>query len=64
MIIVNPLLSRRVAKALKPQNHVLVALKDRQGGGAGRHCKPRGAIRRAENMEHGHPRRAGRVERR
>jgi hypothetical protein len=50
MKIVNPLLSRRVAKALKPQNHVLLALKDRQGGGAGRHCKPRGAIRRAENM--------------
>ena len=49
MKIVNPLLSRRVNKALKPRNPVLKALKNR-GGGAGAHGKSRGAIRRAENM--------------
>lgn len=49
MKIVNPLLARRVAKAMKPRNPVLAALKDRRGG-AGPHGKSRGALRRAENM--------------
>ncbi len=49
MKIINPLLTRRVAKTLKPRNHVLVALKERPGG-AGAHRKSRGALRRAENM--------------
>ena len=49
MKIVNPLLSRRVNKALKPRNPVLEALKNR-GGGAGAHGPSRGAIRRAEKM--------------
>lgn len=49
MKIINPLLSRRVTKTLKPRNHVLVALKERRGG-AGAHRKSRGALRRAENM--------------
>lgn len=49
MKIINPLLTRRVAKTLKPRNHVLVALKERRGG-AGAHRKSRGALRRAENM--------------
>lgn len=45
----NPLVTRLVAKAMKPRNQVLIALKNRQGG-AGAHCKSRGALRRAENM--------------
>jgi hypothetical protein len=45
----NPLLTRLVAKTMKPRNQVLVALKNRQGG-AGAHRKSRGALRRAENM--------------
>ena len=49
MKIINPLLTRRVIKTLKPRNHVLVALKERRGG-AGAHRKSRGALRRAENM--------------
>ena len=49
MKIINPLLSRRVIKTLKPRNHVLLALKERRGG-AGAHRKSRGALRRAENM--------------
>lgn len=49
MKIINPLLSRRVLKTLKPRNHVLLALKERRGG-AGAHRKSRGALRRAENM--------------
>ena len=49
MKTVNPLLTRLVAKAMKPRNPVLVALKNRQGG-AGAHRKSRGALRRAENM--------------
>jgi len=49
MKTVNPILFRRVAKASKPRNHVAVALNSRRGG-AGVHIKPRGALRRAENM--------------
>ena len=49
MKTVNPLLTRLVAKASKPRNHVLLALKERRGGG-GAHRKSRGALRRAENM--------------
>jgi hypothetical protein len=45
----NPLLTRLVAKTMKPRNQVLIALKNRQGG-AGAHRKSRGALRRAENM--------------
>jgi hypothetical protein len=45
----NPLLSRRVAKTLKPRNPVLAALKANRGG-AGMHEKSRGALRRAEKM--------------
>lgn len=48
---VKPLLSRRIAKALKPRNPMLVALKASQGArGAGAHGKKRGSLRRAENM--------------
>ena len=49
MKIVNPLPTRQVAKAMKPRNPVLAALKNRNGG-AGAHVKSRGALRRAENM--------------
>jgi uncharacterized protein GlcG (DUF336 family) len=49
MKTVNPLLARRVAKAMKPRNPVLAALKDRRGG-SGAHVKSRGALRRAEKM--------------
>jgi hypothetical protein len=49
MKTVNPLLTRLVAKTMKPRNQVLVALKSRQGG-AGAHRKSLGALRRAENM--------------
>jgi hypothetical protein len=49
MKTVNPLLARRVAKAMKPRNPVLAALKGRRGG-AGAHVKPGGALRRAEKM--------------
>ena len=49
MKIVNPLLTRRVTKTMKPRNTVLMALKDRRGG-AGAHSKSRGALRRAEKM--------------
>jgi hypothetical protein len=48
---VNPLQTRRVAKAMKPRNPVLAALKNSQGAkGAGAHRKKRGALRRAEKM--------------
>lgn len=51
MKIKNPLLTRRVAKTLKPRNPVLAALKaNRSPGRAGAHEKSRGAIRRAEKM--------------
>ncbi|MBL8525278.1 MAG: hypothetical protein JNN20_16425 [Betaproteobacteria bacterium] len=49
MKTVNPLLTRLVAKASKPRNHVQLALKERRGG-AGAHRKSRGALRRAEHM--------------
>jgi uncharacterized protein GlcG (DUF336 family) len=49
MKTVNPLLTRLVAKASKPRNHVQLALKQRQGG-AGAHRKSGGALRRAEHM--------------
>jgi hypothetical protein len=49
MKTVNPLLARRVAKASKPRNPVLAALKNRSGG-AGAHDKSRGALRRTEKM--------------
>jgi hypothetical protein len=49
MKTVNPLLTRLVAKAMKPRNTVLAALKNRHGG-TGAHRKSRGALRRAENM--------------
>ena len=47
----NPLLSRLTAKAMKPRNPVLIALKDNQGAkSAGPHGKKQGALRRAEKM--------------
>ncbi len=49
MKTINPILARQVAKAMKPRNPVLAALKDRRGG-AGAHVKSRGALRREENM--------------
>jgi hypothetical protein len=49
MKIINPLIARQVAKAMKPRNPVLAALKNGRGG-AGVHVKSRGALRRAENM--------------
>jgi hypothetical protein len=49
MKIINPILARQVAKAMKPRNPVLAALRDRRGG-AGAHVKSRGALRREENM--------------
>ncbi len=48
---INPLQTPQVAKASKPRNPVLAALKSNQGAkGAGAHRKKRGALRRAENM--------------
>ena len=47
---VNPLQTRQVAKALKPRNPVLAALKAAQGAKGGAHRKQRGALRRAEKM--------------
>lgn len=47
---VNPILSRRVAKLLKPRNPVLAALKASQGARGGTHRKKRGALRRAEKV--------------
>ena len=46
----HPSLARRVAKALKPRNPVLAALKANQGARAGPHTKSRGATRRAERV--------------
>lgn len=46
----NPLPAWRVAKALKPRNPVLAALKANQGARGGPHGKTRGAVRRAEKM--------------
>lgn len=45
----NPLLARRVIKALRPRNPVPAALKQNRAPKAGRHRKERGALRRAEN---------------
>ena len=51
MKTVNPVLSRLAAKAMKPRNPVLIALKNNQGAkGAGAHGKKQGALRRAEKM--------------
>jgi hypothetical protein len=46
----NPLPAWRVAKALKPRNPVLAALKANQGARGGPHQKTHGAVRRAEKM--------------
>lgn len=50
MKTINPLPSWRVAKALKPRNPVLAALKANLGARGGPHGKSRGAMRRAEKM--------------
>lgn len=50
MKTINPLLGHKLAKAMKPRNTVLAALKAKRGGGAGVHVKSRGALRRAERM--------------
>ena len=48
---INPLQTRLVAKASKPRNPVLAALKSNHGArGAGAHRKKHGALRRAEKM--------------
>jgi len=47
----NPMLTIKAAKAMKPRNPVLIALKNNQGAqGAGAHGKTHGALRRAEKM--------------
>jgi len=47
----NPMLTRLAAKAMKPRNPVLIALKNNQGAkSAGPHGKKQGALRRAEKM--------------
>ena len=46
----NPVLSRLAAKAMKPRNPVLIALKNNQGAKSGAHRKNQGALRRAEKM--------------
>ncbi|HEX4329558.1 MAG TPA: hypothetical protein VH105_22415 [Burkholderiales bacterium] len=47
----NPMLTHKAAKAMKPRNPVLIALKNNQGAkGAGVHGKKQGALRRAEKM--------------
>jgi len=51
MKTINPMLTHKVAKALKPRNPVQIALKNNQGAkGAGAHGKKQGALRRAEKM--------------
>lgn len=50
MKTINPLLSHQAAKAMKPRNPVLIALKHSQGAKAGAHRKKQGALRRAEKM--------------
>jgi hypothetical protein len=51
MKTINPMLTRKAAKALKPRNPVQIALKNNQGAkGAGAHGKKHGALRRAEKM--------------
>lgn len=46
----NPVLTRLAAKAMKPRNPVLLALKSNQGAKGGAHRKNQGALRRAEKM--------------
>jgi len=47
----NPMLTHKAAKAMKPRNPVLIALKNNQGAkSAGAHGKKQGALRRAEKM--------------
>ncbi|MDB5803254.1 MAG: hypothetical protein JWN73_576 [Betaproteobacteria bacterium] len=51
MKTMNPMLTHKAAKAMKPRNPVLIALKNNQGArGAGPHGKKQGALRRAEKM--------------
>lgn len=50
MKTINPLPAWRVAKALKPRNPILAALKANLGARGGPHGKSRGAVRRAEKM--------------
>jgi hypothetical protein len=50
MKTINPLPAWRVAKALKPRNPILVALKANLGARAGPHGKSRGGVRRAEKV--------------
>ncbi len=50
MKTVNPIPAWRVAKALKPRNPILQALKANLGAKGGPHGKKRGAVRRAEKM--------------
>lgn len=54
MKTLNQIETYKVAKALKPRNHVLLALKSARGAGlqngAGAHQKNAGALRRAEKM--------------
>lgn len=45
-----PRSARRAARALKPRNPILAALKANQGARAGVHQKSRGALRRAGKM--------------
>lgn len=46
MKTLNPLVAQRVAKAIRPRNPVLAALKNRAAG-AGPHRKKGGSLRRA-----------------
>ncbi len=50
MKTINPSTNRRVIKALKPRNPILIALKAAQCAKGGPHQKSRGALRRAEKM--------------
>jgi hypothetical protein len=51
MKTMNPMLTHKAAKAMKPRNPVQIALKNNQGAkSAGAHGKKQGALRRAEKM--------------
>ncbi len=50
MKTINPMLTRLVAKAMKPRNLVLQALKNNRQTGPGAHRQSRGPPRRAEQM--------------
>ena len=50
MKTINPSTNRRVIKAHKPRNPILVAPKAAQCAKGGPHQKSRGALRRAEKM--------------